>query len=147
VLAELDVLYVAYGQEGILLDEMDAQSLEELREMYRIDPDLMGFAKQDLLLLHPLPRRSELETMLDEDIRAHYFEQARNGIPVRMGLLAYLRQQMDASANFVSPIQPSARRQQICPNPRCVTNHEREIQAVFEKHGTHWYCRFCESIS
>ena len=47
----------------------------------------LGILKQDAIIMHPLPRVSEIETIVDADPRAAYFRQAENGLYVRMALL------------------------------------------------------------
>jgi len=56
--------------------------------LYVIDSAMMGRMKSDALLLHPLPRVNEIAVEVDGDPRARYFEQVRNGVAVRMALMA-----------------------------------------------------------
>jgi len=55
--------------------------------MYRVDQKLLREAKSDLIVMHPLPRVDEIDPEVDETPHAKYFEQAFNGVPVRMALL------------------------------------------------------------
>jgi aspartate carbamoyltransferase catalytic subunit len=55
--------------------------------MYRIDNEMLREAKADLIVMHPLPRVDEIAPEVDCTPHAKYFEQAFNGIPVRMALL------------------------------------------------------------
>jgi aspartate carbamoyltransferase catalytic subunit len=57
---------------------------------YAIDSGVVGQMKQDAMILHPLPRTVELDTIVDADPRARYFQQATNGLFVRMALLTML---------------------------------------------------------
>ncbi len=57
---------------------------------YRIDSAVLGRMKRDAMVLHPLPRTVELEKSVDDDPRARYFQQATNGLYVRMALLTML---------------------------------------------------------
>ena len=50
----------------------------------------MNLAKEDMIVLHPLPRVNEISTEIDDDPRAVYFEQARFGMYVRMALIMFL---------------------------------------------------------
>jgi aspartate carbamoyltransferase catalytic subunit len=52
-----------------------------------VDEDMMAKAKEDFALMHPLPRVDEITVGVDNDPRAKYFEQAKNGIPTRMAVL------------------------------------------------------------
>ncbi len=55
--------------------------------MYRIDNILLREAKKDLVIMHPLPRVDEIAPEVDYTENAKYFQQAFNGVPVRMALL------------------------------------------------------------
>jgi aspartate carbamoyltransferase catalytic subunit len=56
--------------------------------VYGVTPEHMMQAKQNMLLMHPLPRLAELPTSLDSDPRSAYFRQMRNGLFMRMAILA-----------------------------------------------------------
>jgi aspartate carbamoyltransferase catalytic subunit len=84
ILGDLDVLYVTRIQRERFPDE------EEYRAVageYRIDADTLAAADPDLTVMHPLPRVDEIAPDVDETEHAQYFEQAHNGVPVRMALL------------------------------------------------------------
>jgi aspartate carbamoyltransferase catalytic subunit len=55
--------------------------------MYRIDMNLLKDVKKDLIIMHPLPRVGEIDPEVDATTHAKYFDQAFNGVPVRMALL------------------------------------------------------------
>jgi aspartate carbamoyltransferase catalytic subunit len=61
-----------------------------LRDTYILTPEKLRNAKQDLCILHPLPRVNEISTEVDDDPRACYFEQARYGKFIRMALIMKL---------------------------------------------------------
>lgn len=84
VLPMLDVLYVTRIQNERFKDPEEAKHYEAL---YRITPEVMEGAKKDLALMHPLPRRGEIDPRVDVDPRAAYFRQVENGVDVRMALL------------------------------------------------------------
>jgi aspartate carbamoyltransferase catalytic subunit len=54
---------------------------------YRVTPELLSGGKDRLIVLHPLPRLDEIDPRVDNLPYARYFEQSRNGIPVRMAML------------------------------------------------------------
>jgi len=58
--------------------------------VYIVTPDLMAKAKDDMILIHPLPRIDEIVVSVDSDHRAKYFKQVSNGVAVRMALIANL---------------------------------------------------------
>jgi aspartate carbamoyltransferase catalytic subunit len=79
-IGELDVFYVSRPQRE-RWGSMPGVTLPS------ITSELLGETKKDLVIMHPLPRTDELSTTLDSDPRAAYFQQAANGIPVRMAIL------------------------------------------------------------
>jgi aspartate carbamoyltransferase catalytic subunit len=87
ILPELDVLYVTRIQRERFPDENE---YHEIAGEYRIDADTLSAAREDLTVMHPLPRVDEIAADVDETDHARYFEQAHNGVPVRMALLDML---------------------------------------------------------
>ena len=61
---------------------------EKARAAYVIDPTVLGLAKREMILLHPLPRVNEIPAEVDLDPRAAYFRQVQNGLYIRMALMA-----------------------------------------------------------
>jgi len=84
VLDSLDVLYVTRIQEERFPEESEYR---EVAGEYRIDAETLEDAREDLTVLHPLPRVDEIDHDIDATDHAAYFEQAHNGVPVRMALL------------------------------------------------------------
>jgi aspartate carbamoyltransferase catalytic subunit len=84
VIHDADVLYVTRIQKERF---PDAQEYEKVAGVYRIDAALLHEAKQDLIVMHPLPRLGEVAPDVDRTKHATYFKQAFNGVPVRMALL------------------------------------------------------------
>ncbi len=89
ILPELDVLYVTRIQRERFPDEAEYQ---QVAGEYQIDAATLSAAREDLTVMHPLPRVDEIAPDLDETAHAAYFEQAHNGVPVRMALLDLLLQ-------------------------------------------------------
>ena len=85
VLPETDVLYVTRVQKERFEDPAD---YEKVKGAYVIDPAIMKAAKQDMIVMHPLPRVGEISVDFDDDPRATYFRQMEYGLYVRMALLA-----------------------------------------------------------
>ncbi|HQM67445.1 MAG: aspartate carbamoyltransferase [Euryarchaeota archaeon] len=83
-IADADVLYVTRIQKERFPDLAEYQ---KVAGMYRVDRRLLREAKSDLIVLHPLPRVDEIDPEVDGTPHAKYFEQAFNGVPVRMALL------------------------------------------------------------
>ena len=82
---KLDVLYNTRIQKERFPDPLD---YEKVKGVYVLDKGFLDHIKPGLKILHPLPRVDELSPELDNTENAAYFEQARNGVPVRQALLA-----------------------------------------------------------
>ena len=87
VLDTLDVLYVTRIQRERFPDENEYR---KVAGEYNIDAATLEGAKDDLTVMHPLPRVDEIAPDVDDTPQANYFEQAHNGVPVRMALLEEL---------------------------------------------------------
>lgn len=85
VLPESDVLYVTRVQKERFEDPAE---YEKVKGAYVIDPQIMRAAKQEMIVMHPLPRVGEISVDFDDDPRAAYFRQMEYGLYVRMALLA-----------------------------------------------------------
>lgn len=83
-LAGFDVLYVCRIQKERFSDPFEA---ERMQKEFRVDLDALKGASKNLAILHPLPKVDEIPPEVDSDPRAKYFEQAKNGVPVRMAVL------------------------------------------------------------
>jgi aspartate carbamoyltransferase catalytic subunit len=83
VIDKVDVVYVTQIRTGRM---PDPQRLKQ----YFMDASVLQKMKQNAMILHPLPRTLELDKALDNDPRAHYFQQATNGLFVRMALLTMI---------------------------------------------------------
>lgn len=83
----LDILYMTRVQKERFFNEEDYL---RLKDSYILDKTKMKLAKEDMLVLHPLPRVNEISIEVDKDKRAAYFEQARMGVFVRMALIVDL---------------------------------------------------------
>ncbi|WP_254809885.1 aspartate carbamoyltransferase [Natronosalvus amylolyticus] len=87
ILSTLDVLYVTRIQRERFPDENEYQ---KIAGEYQIDMETLEVASDNLTVMHPLPRVDEIAPEIDETAHAAYFEQAHNGVPVRMALLDLL---------------------------------------------------------
>ncbi len=84
---KLDILYMTRVQRERFFNEADYM---RLKDSYILTPDKLKTAKTSLSILHPLPRVNEIAVAVDDDPRACYFEQARNGKYMRMALITKL---------------------------------------------------------
>jgi aspartate carbamoyltransferase catalytic subunit len=85
VLPKTDVLYVTRVQKERF---EDPETYEKVKGAYVIKPDIMKAAKKEMIVMHPLPRVTEISMDFDDDPRAAYFRQMEYGLYVRMALLA-----------------------------------------------------------
>ncbi len=86
-IGDLDILYMTRVQKERFFNEQD---YVRLKDSYILDADKMRLARDDLTVLHPLPRVNEIATEVDADPRAAYFRQVKFGMYVRMALIAQL---------------------------------------------------------
>ena len=84
VMPELDVLYMTRVQRERFFNEAD---YIRLKDTYILTPDKLAPAKEDMIVMHPLPRVNEISVTVDDDPRAMYFPQAKNGMFIRMALI------------------------------------------------------------
>ena len=84
VMPELDILYMTRVQRERFFNEEDYL---RLKDSYILTPEKLKNAKQDLCIMHPLPRVNEISVAVDDDPRACYFKQVRNGRYIRMALI------------------------------------------------------------
>ncbi len=84
---ELDILYMTRVQKERFFNEQD---YIRLKDYYILNKDKLKTAKEDLCIMHPLPRVNEIATDVDSDPRAKYFEQAEYGRFIRMALIMKL---------------------------------------------------------
>ena len=87
VMPELDILYMTRVQKERFFNEEDYL---RMKDFYILDKAKMALAKEDMLVLHPLPRVNEISVEVDDDPRAAYFKQAQYGVYVRMALILTL---------------------------------------------------------
>ena len=84
---KLDILYMTRVQKERFFNEED---YVRLKNYYILDKKKMKLAKDDMYVLHPLPRVNEISVEVDDDPRAAYFRQAQYGVYVRMALILTL---------------------------------------------------------
>jgi len=87
VMSELDILYMTRVQRERFFNEAD---YIRLKDSYILTPEKLETAKDDLIIMHPLPRVNEISVKIDDDPRACYFEQTLNGKIIRMALILKL---------------------------------------------------------
>lgn len=86
-LPQLDILYMTRVQKERFFNEDD---YVRMKDFYILDAQKMELAKEDMYVLHPLPRVNEIATEVDRDERAAYFKQVQYGVYIRMALILKL---------------------------------------------------------
>lgn len=86
LLSKSDVIYMTRVQKERF---PNLESYEAVKDAFIFDEDTVGKMKSDAILMHPLPRVNEITLGVDNLPQARYFEQARNGVPMRMALIKY----------------------------------------------------------
>jgi aspartate carbamoyltransferase catalytic subunit len=87
VIDEVDILYMTRIQKERFFNE---EEYLRLKDSYILDEEKMKSAKEDMIVMHPLPRVNEISMEVDNDKRAAYFKQAEYGMYVRMALMCKL---------------------------------------------------------
>lgn len=143
---ELDILYMTRIQRERFLDE---EEYLRMKDCYILDKEKMKLAKEDMFVLHPLPRVNEIATEVDDDPRAAYFKQVQNGVYVRMALIMTL---LDENSDVLDTHTqaPKDRPTKIlpCKNPHCITTIEQELPHIFylaDKEKQIYRCQYCEA--
>lgn len=91
VISEIDILYMTRIQKERFFNE---EQYLRLKDSYILDAEKMKLAKEDMIIMHPLPRLNEISIEVDNDKRAVYFKQAEYGMYVRMALIVKLLEVM-----------------------------------------------------
>ena len=130
---ELDILYMTRIQEERFASKSE---YERLKNSYILTRSKLDGAKTTLSILHPLPRVNEIDVDVDEDPRAHYFEQAANGRYVRMALILFSLAEKGTKSPMPEGEEDASL---VCTNPHCISATERGIKHLY-KNGVCIYC-------
>jgi aspartate carbamoyltransferase catalytic subunit len=134
-LPQLDVLYMTRIQRERFGNPDD---FERLKSVYILNRRKLQMAKDDCLVMHPLPRLDEISRDVDDDPRAVYFEQARYGMFIRMALLLKMTHFERRAPEVQAPAE--GRR---CENTRCITQKEDYLPAL-SKERDRESCAYCD---
>lgn len=144
-LPKLDVLYMTRIQRERFTDQNE---YERLKNSYVLDVEKMKLAKKDMIVLHPLPRVNEISVKVDDDPRALYFTQAKNGVYIRMALILKLLK--EAGNNEKENRIPCDALINVykCTNPKCISQTEQELDHIFrfvDKEKKVARCIYCDN--
>ncbi|MBR0142903.1 MAG: aspartate carbamoyltransferase [Clostridia bacterium] len=121
----LDILYMTRIQRERF---EEAEDYERLKNSYILTAEKMKLAGENCSILHPLPRVNEISVKVDDDPRACYFKQVKNGKLMRMALILMLLREAES---------PKEKREMgedtgdVCQNLRCITTTEQELPQRF----------------
>ncbi|HBM99513.1 MAG TPA: aspartate carbamoyltransferase [Ruminococcus sp.] len=136
-ITDLDVLYMTRIQRERFKSEED---YEAQKNVFVLDKEKLDKAKDDMIILHPLPRVNEITIDIDDDPRALYFKQAQYGMYGRMALILLLLQDED----FTIANRNTFVTEHKCNNPKCITQQEEYLpHLAYEKKGM-VMCDFCD---
>ena len=129
----LDVLYMTRVQKERFDDILE---YERLKDIYILDVEKMKLAKENMLILHPLPRVDEIADEVDDDPRAVYFEQALYGMYGRMALMLTILSKNEREKPH--PIQ-GIKSDKVCSNHNCITHTQKYLPILNEE-----ICPYCD---
>ena len=138
-LPEVDILYMTRIQRERFEDE---EEYMRLKDSYILDMKKMQYAKEDMCILHPLPRVNEISVDVDKDKRACYFRQARYGKFIRMALILKLLE--SANDGEETPPIEGEKLDMVCKNHRCISSSEQELPNLFQKKDDGYRCVYCD---
>ena len=130
----LDILYMTRIQAERFESR---EEYERLKESYELTKSKLIMAKEDLSIMHPLPRVTEINVDVDDDPRADYFDQAMYGRYIRMALILMLLGTKGIDDRRTDGIE---KRGLVCKNPHCITRTERGVKRLFDEYGKCIYC-------
>lgn len=138
-IADLNVLYMTRIQKERF---DDSDEYMRLKGCFILDAEKMRLAKENMIVMHPLPRVDEITVDVDEDDRAAYFYQTECGRYMRMALILSL---LDKK---ISPAITNRKLSELnvpCANPHCVTHFERGVKSLFYSDVKTFRCAYCDS--
>ena len=140
-LPQLDILYMTRIQQERFFDK---DEYIRLKDCYVLTKEKMALAKEDMCVMHPLPRVNEISVDVDDDKRACYFKQTRYGKFMRMALILKLLQSKNDNSEEEKTVVESDIK---CSNPHCITTVEQGIKslAYTDEHGT-LRCAYCDNM-
>ena len=145
-LPKLDVLYMTRVQQERFADK---DEYERLKDCYVLTAEKLKNAKEDLCILHPLPRVNEISVDVDDDKRACYFKQVLNGKYMRMALILKLLKEAEEDRVYhEKPMENVLENVIKCNNTRCITSSERALNHKFrlmDRDKNIYRCVYCDS--
>ncbi|MGL5350084.1 MAG: aspartate carbamoyltransferase [Cetobacterium sp.] len=140
VLKEIDVLYMTRIQKE-RFDKIE--DYEKVAGVYVIDKEnIVGKCKDEMIILHPLPRVDEIKIDLDDTKHAKYFEQAANGVPAREAIFSIALGLVEVTKSEMLEKDIRKSEEIVCVNEKCITKFE-ETDNKYVVDKDHKYCYYC----
>lgn len=139
ILKEVDCLYMTRIQRE-RFDDLD--EYEKIKNIFIISKkEIENKCKDNMIIMHPLPRVDEINIDLDNTKYAKYFKQAYNGVPVRMAMLTLATDSIKSKFNNIK-LDSISSEKVVCTNSKCITNFEPTQNRVIKKeYGD--FCYYC----
>ncbi len=139
ILKEVDCLYMTRIQRE-RFDNLD--EYEKIKNIFIISKkEIENKCKDNMIIMHPLPRVDEINIDLDNTKYAKYFKQAYNGVPVRMAMLTLATDSIKSKFNNII-LDSISNEKVVCTNSKCITNFEPTQNRVIKKeYGD--FCYYC----
>lgn len=140
VLKEIDIMYMTRIQKERF---ENLENYEKVSGIYIIDKEnIVGKCKENMIILHPLPRVDEIKIDLDDTKHARYFEQAANGVPTREAIFAVALDKVKIESINSVEYDIKTSDTVICGNEKCITKFE-ETENKYVVNRKHVYCYYC----
>ena len=140
ILKEVDVLYMTRIQQERF---EDPELYEKMKGVYVISKDtIVGKCKDNMIILHPLPRVDEIDIDLDDTKHALYFKQAKNGVPVREAMIGTALGKLDINYKEKEQNEVIKNKERVCTNNNCISAFEKTDNKVEIINGKK-YCYYC----
>jgi len=136
---EIDVLYVTRVQK----ERFESPAVfEKVKDTYILKAENLKDAKDNLIVLHPLPRVNEIALDVDNTKFAKYFEQAANGVPVREAIISLALEKFSFSRDERKHEEIEKFSQSLCLNSNCISNSEVTDNKIIHHHKRD-FCYYC----
>lgn len=140
ILKEVDVLYMTRIQKERF---ENPELYEKVKNTFEISKEtILGKCKENMIILHPLPRVNEINIDLDDTKHALYFEQAKNGVPVREAMIGIALDKINIASIKKETSIVKKSNQNICPNKNCITKFEQTENNIVIKNNEK-FCYYC----
>ncbi len=138
----VDVLYMTRVQQERFESK---EEYERLKHSFILDPEKMALARENMVVLHPLPRVGEITPEVDNDPRAAYFRQVENGKFVRMSLIyTLLKWREEGNAATAEETKAKTITGPACGNRHCITTIEPLPHLYTKSPDGSYRCIYCE---